>query len=91
MTKPGYGTIVEALTLQKPVAYVRRYQFADEQVLVDYLHRYGRGAELSLEDFQAGEWRAALTAACQAARPVIPAPSATGASEAASFLLPYLR
>jgi hypothetical protein len=91
MTKPGYGTIVEAVTLQKPVAYVRRYQFADEQVLVDYLHRYGRGAELSLEDFQAGEWRAALTAACQAARPVIPAPSATGASEAASFLLPYLR
>ena len=48
LTKPGYGTIVEAVALGTPVVYVRRYNFADEQSLVDYLHRHGRGAELSL-------------------------------------------
>ena len=47
MTKPGYGTIVEAVALQQPVVYVRRYNFADEPPLVDYLHRYGRGVEFS--------------------------------------------
>jgi hypothetical protein len=52
MTKPGYGTIVEAIALQLPVLYVRRYNFADEQPLVDYLHRYGRGIELSFDDLR---------------------------------------
>ena len=90
MTKPGYGTIVEAVALQKPVVYVRRYHFADEQTLVDYLHRYGRGAELNLEDFLAGRWRDSLTAARQTALPHQPAPPATGAAEAASLLQSYL-
>ena len=91
MTKPGYGTIVEAVALQTPVVYVRRYHFADEQVLVDYLHRHGRGAELSMEDFMAGRWTDGLTAAGQAPPPRHPAPAPTGASEAASFLQPYLQ
>lgn len=56
MTKPGYSTIVEAVTLQQPVVYVRRYNFADEAPLVDYLQRYGRGIELSLDDFTQGRW-----------------------------------
>jgi hypothetical protein len=91
MTKPGYGTIVEAVVLQTPVVYVRRYHFADEQTLVDYLHRYGRGAELSLEDFLAGRWSDSLTAARQTVSPYHPAPSPTGATEAASVLRSYLQ
>ena len=38
MTKPGYGTILEAVALGLPVIYVRRYNFADEAPLVDFLH-----------------------------------------------------
>lgn len=91
ITKPGYGTIVEAVSLRKPVVYVRRYQFADEQALVDYLHRYGRGAELGMEDFVTGRWKEALTTVLQAKPRAHRAPSPTGASEAASFLLPYLQ
>ena len=60
MTKPGYGTIVEAVALQQPVVYVRRYNFADEPPLVDYLHRYGRSIELSIDDFTQGRWDTAL-------------------------------
>ena len=62
MTKPGYGTILEAVALGLPVIYVRRYNFADEAPLVKYLHDYGRGHELSRGDFASGNWRPALEA-----------------------------
>src|SRR5438309_10844219 len=60
VTKPGYSTVVEAVAYQKPVVYVRRYNFADEGLLVDYLHRNGRAAELSAGDFTSGQWEEAL-------------------------------
>ncbi len=88
MTKPGYSTIVEAVTLQQPVVYVRRYNFADEAPLVDYLHSYGRGIELSLDDFTQGRWEPALQQALAS-----PAPSCqsapTGAKEAATIIARY--
>jgi hypothetical protein len=89
MTKPGYGTIVEAVALQQPVVYVRRYNFADEPPLVDYLHRYGRGIELSLDDFTHGRWESALQQALAAPMPLSPPPP-TGAAEAAAFIAQQL-
>ena len=89
MTKPGYSTIVEAVALQQPVVYVRRYNFADEPPLVDYLHRYGRGVELSLDDFTQGRWEAALQETLIASAPLLPAPP-TGAAEAAVFIAKQL-
>lgn len=86
MTKPGYGTIVEAVALQQPVLYVRRYNFVDEQPLVDYLHRYGRGMELSIDDFVKGRWEAALRTVLDLPTPTTPPPSATGATDAATIL-----
>ncbi|MDP1946311.1 MAG: hypothetical protein Q8L77_02320 [Nitrospirota bacterium] len=88
MTKPGYGTIVEAIALQQPVAYVRRYNFADEQPLVDYLHRHGRGRELSLDDFTQGRWEPALQQALELPVPSLPPPP-TGAAEAAEMIVRY--
>ena len=90
MTKPGYGTIVEAVALQQPVVYVRRYNFVDEQPLVDYLHRYGRGIELSIDDFANARWEPALSKALSMLTPPTPPPPATGAMQAASILMPYL-
>ena len=52
MTKPGYGTIVEAVALGLPVVYVRRYNFADEAPLVEFLHAHGQGQELSTRRFR---------------------------------------
>jgi hypothetical protein len=86
MTKPGYGTIVEAVQLQQPVVYVRRYNFADEPPLVDYLHRYGQGVELSIDDFVQGRWEPALRKTLASPPPSLPAPPPTGAAEAAAFL-----
>jgi hypothetical protein len=89
LTKPGYGTIVEAAALGIPVVYVRRYNFADEQSLVDYLHQYGRGAELSLVDFRRGQWEAAIDQALAQSRASTP-PALSGAQDAAQVLKQYL-
>jgi hypothetical protein len=91
MTKPGYGTIVEAVALGKPVVYVRRYHFVDEQSLVDYLHRYGRGIELDREAFVGGVWLESLMAARESPPPVLPSPKPTGGADAASLLLQYFK
>lgn len=90
MTKPGYGTLVEAVALQTPMVYVRRYNFADEQPLVDYLHRYGRGVELSMSDFTQGRWDTTLKKAGELPAPRTAPPPLTGATEAAALLAPYL-
>ena len=90
MTKPGYGTIVEAVALQQPVLYVRRYNFADEPSLVDYLHRYGRGVELSLDDFSEGRWEAALQHTLNTPLPSLPPPP-TGARDAAAAIVRYCK
>lgn len=90
VTKPGYSTVVEAVAVGKPVIYVRRYNFADEQALVDYLHHHGRAVELSAQDFNRGLWQKALRAVQAASPPPAAPPSPTGAVDAARALLPYL-
>jgi hypothetical protein len=91
MSKPGYATLVEAVALQIPLVYVRRYNFADEQPLVDYLHRHGIGVELSQADFTAGAWESALRNALAQPRPVVPPGPMTGATDAAAILAPLMQ
>jgi hypothetical protein len=88
LTKPGYGTTVESVALGIPLVYVRRYNFADEQSLVDYLHRHGRGVELSLEAFHQGQWEPAIREAL-ARSPATPPPPLSGAHDAAGILRRY--
>src|SRR2546422_1067532 len=82
VTKPGYSTVVKAVAYRTPVVYVRRYNFADEAVLVDYLHRYGLAVELSAGDFTSGFWGDAPPPA-RAAPPPPPRPPPTRAPETA--------
>ncbi|MFO0707720.1 MAG: hypothetical protein U0412_12790 [Nitrospira sp.] len=90
MTKPGYGTTIEAVAAQTPVVYVRRHNFADETPIVEYLRRYGRGIELSRQDFEDARWEPALRAAVALPIPATPMPDMSGASDAADRLLPLL-
>ena len=88
LTKPGYSTVVEAVAAGKKVVYVRRYNFADEAVLVEYLHHYGRALELSVQDLGNGRWKTVLNKVQSLPEP-IECPPMTGASEAAEALAPY--
>ncbi|MEQ1794656.1 MAG: hypothetical protein ABL970_10735 [Nitrospira sp.] len=91
MTKPGYGTTIEAVAVGTPVVYVRRYNFADEEPIVAYLRRHGRGVELSQEDFLQSRWEPAIRAAFALPKPAAPPPACTGAADAARHLLPLLQ
>jgi len=89
MTKPGYGTIVESVACGVPVVYVRRYNFAEEAPLVEFLHQHGSGSELSHRDFLSGHWQNAFEALPKdrpAGRPLL-----MGVADAARFLLPYFQ
>lgn len=90
MSKPGYGTVVECVTSRIPLVYVRRYNFADEPPLVEYLVRYGRGVELTLDNFHNGTWRPALEQALTLSLPHEPPPTPTGTEEAAGQLTTLL-
>jgi hypothetical protein len=91
MTKPGYGTTIEAVAVQTPLVYVRRHNFADEESIVTYLRRYGRGIELSREDFLNTRWEPAIQQALALPKPATPPPACTGAADAAMHLLPFLQ
>ncbi|MCS6293205.1 MAG: hypothetical protein H8J66_09030 [Nitrospira sp.] len=91
MTKPGYGTTIEAVATHVPVVYVRRYDFVEEEQLVAYLHRYGRGVELSRADFLDARWEPAIRQAMTSPAPASPPPACTGAADAALQLLPFLQ
>ena len=90
LTKPGYSTVVEAVAHRRPVVYVRRYNFADEQPLVDYLHQYGTAVELSHEDFIHGRWQHALSQVQQVLPATRHAPPPHGAAAAATVLEQFL-
>lgn len=91
VTKPGYNMTVEAVAMEKPTLYVRRYDFAEEECLVQFLHRYGRALPLSIQDFEAGRWGKSLAAVRALPAPLHAPPAPTGAAEAAEILASYLR
>ncbi len=90
VTKPGYNMTVEAVTSGKPTLYVRRYDFAEEECLVQFLHRHGRALQLSIQDFEAGRWGESLDRLRRLPAPHHPPPAPTGAAEAATILASYL-
>ncbi len=89
LSKPGYGTVIEAVAAGKPFVYVRRYNFPDEGVLADYAHRYGRACELSKQDFYSGAWRKALKAVLALPAPIEALPD-SGVMAATAIIDSYL-
>ena len=89
ITKPGYATIIDAVRNGTPIIYVRRYNFVDEQLLVDYAHHYGQAIELSSDSFYKGDWIQALETVQRLARPSVTPPE-LGTSGAADLLEKFL-
>ncbi len=89
MTKPGYATTISAVHYGIPMVYVRRHNFIDEPVLVDYLSQFGRGVELSQKDFERGQWAETLHRAISHPQPKKRPPLA-GNKKAADLLQAFL-
>lgn len=60
ITKPGYGSFVEAACNAVPVLYAPRLDWPEERFLVEWLHRHGRCLPIQRPQLQRGDLAAAL-------------------------------
>jgi hypothetical protein len=86
--KLGYGSCVEAACAGIPILYLGRPSWPEIPYLVEWLRANARCADLTQEEWVAGDLVDKLSALWTLGR-VLPVP-ATGAHEAAKALAPYL-
>lgn len=84
ITKPGYGTFVEAAGNGTAVLYPRRADWPEQDCLIEWLQRHGRGKEIGADQLAAGDFDAALQSCLNIAPP--PWDARDGAAEAAAIL-----
>jgi hypothetical protein len=84
LTKPGYGTFTEAACNGTPVLYLRRDDWPEQDVLIDWLKINARCCEIGAEALKSGFMRDALDKVWQQAAPAQPCPA--GAAEAAAVI-----
>lgn len=88
VTKPGYGSFVEAACHGVPVLYVRRPGWPEEPYLVDWLTGRATCLEVTRAQLERGELATALERLWSLPR--VPAVPATGAMDAAAALAALL-
>ena len=89
ITKPGYGSFVEAACNGIPILYVRRGDWPEEHYLVRWLPAQASCLELARRDLDRGELGEPLKSLWQ--QPLKLSVEPSGAAEAAELLEPYLR
>ncbi|MDP1733516.1 MAG: hypothetical protein Q8L44_04035 [Sulfuritalea sp.] len=85
ITKPGYGTFVEAACCGIPILYLQRDDWPETRHFAAWLAIHARTRMLTRERLLAGDFIDALEALWQAPAPSLPL--ANGASEAARWLV----
>jgi len=88
VTKPGYGTFVEAACSGIPILYLQRDDWPETRYLAAWLGTHARAEMLRRERLLAGDFIAALDRLRQAPPPAVPL--AGGADEAARRLMTVL-
>jgi len=84
LTKPGYGTFVEAAYAGVPIIYVSRGAWPEQPYLVEWLKQNGVGIEVGQETLEQGAMQSVLDVAFSAGRK--PAIVGSGVHEAADIL-----
>lgn len=88
LTKPGYGTYVEAACQGLPVLYTSRPDWPEEPYLNAWLQAHTRAAEISNKTLFSGGFLDTLEQLC--AQPAGPRPQPTGARQAADAVIALL-
>jgi UDP-N-acetylglucosamine:LPS N-acetylglucosamine transferase len=88
LTKPGYGTFVEAACNGTPVIYVPRGDWPEETPLVTWLQQHLATIAVDRKQAIRGDFSDLLDRLWQQPRPNPPEP--TGIAEAADLIVAYL-
>jgi hypothetical protein len=88
VTKPGYGSFVEAACNGVPVLYVPRGDWPEEGSLIAWIEQSGGCSPMTREQWDGGEFLGVLDA-ITAGQPPAPV-EASGSEQAAARLLPLL-
>lgn len=89
VTKPGYGTFVEAAASATPVLYLRRDDWPEQGCLIDWLQRVATARELSPLELAEGRVAESLFVLWEQERR--PPPPTDGAAAVADWLVDRLR
>ena len=89
LTKPGYGTFVEAACNRTAVLYQRRKNWPEQDCLIEWLKENGRCHEIEASTLAGGHWRNAFEALW--AQPMPPAPHPSGIAQTVALLRAGLR
>ena len=89
LTKPGYGTFVEAACNGTAVLYLRRDNWPEQDCLIEWLQENAHCREVNETELASGDLSGLLDTLWQRARP--PLPLARGAEEAAALIERHLR
>ena len=84
ISKPGYGIVVEAACNGKPLIYVPRLDWPEEEIFVDWLGRHGIVRAITADQLIKGELATTLDDVLSA--PLPPILQSTGIDEAAQIL-----
>ena len=84
LTKPGYGTFVEAACNGTAVLYLRRDNWPEQDCLIEWLNENARCREVSESELASGELSGLLETLWRQRLP--PVPVASGAEEAATLI-----
>ncbi len=88
LSKPGYGSFVEAACSGTPVLYVGRPDWPESAALIEWLQQHGSSSEIERERLECGDIAEALHALLRAPHPLPPAPC--GAAEVAEWVMQRL-
>ncbi|NNM82288.1 MAG: hypothetical protein HKL98_06795 [Burkholderiales bacterium] len=88
LTKPGYGSFVEAAISGTAVLYAPRRDWPEEPFLVDWLKKHARCQEICREEIESGRLEEKIDALL--ARPEMPPVSSDGIEQAAGLVVEML-
>ncbi|MDH5219096.1 MAG: hypothetical protein OEX19_15440 [Gammaproteobacteria bacterium] len=85
LTKPGYGTVAEAMCNHVPMMYVCRNDWPEEPFLVDWLNSFGKVLEITRQQMFSGEIKNELDELLSKSW-MRPAPVANGEEQAVKII-----
>jgi hypothetical protein len=88
LTKPGYGSFVEATASGIPILYVARPDWPESPALIDWLKNHGVSCEVSAAALQQGDFAENLMHVCSANFP--PPIEPLGAEQVATWIMARL-